>query len=794
MADERQGGDLPIKVNEFIHILSVESGQIKTIVGPTKATISSSEKIVEFNERTKVFDEILSKRPQNKIVTPKGWYTILTNPPVSDKGQPKSGMMNDINPEQLKVGKRQIIEGPSDIALWPGQFQKTIKGHSLRSNQYIVCKIYDAEDANAVIDDVDNHVVIGQQIIITGKEKSFFIPNTGMEVVPDSNGEYVRAAATLQKMEYCVLIKEDGSERYIYGPAVVFPGVDEVFREKDDNRRFRAIDLNELSGIYVKVTAPYTDEDGTERQAGQELFITGKESPIYVPRAEHSIISYGGKPVIHAVAIPSGEGRYVMDRLSSKIEVLAGPAMHLADPRKEVYIRRVLTDKQVQLWYPGNEEARAVNAQLRGEEAMGALNTLNAADSLIDMSYMLNNGPSSNVRSLNKMASSSFAGDKIARSDKFTKPRTLEIDTKYDGVVRMDVFPGYAVMLKDAADNKRVIMGPQTALLAYDEVPLYIEVSTGKPKNTDRKHSDVYLRVSANHVTDIIRAETSDFVDVDIKLSYKVNFVGDDQTKWWSVPNYVKLLCDHMRSRIKAHIKGLTIDEFYSKSTDLVRNVVLGEERKFLFKENNMEIYDVEILLVNIVDGDIGMAMKSLSTNAIKTTLKKANLALQLEEKQAEVSARRSMEEVAHKATMTAIKERGESSIAATERDTAVSIAVEAGALSVAGAREEVEAMKLEMELQRHAVDLQKSAEKQDLKVGLIKVETAADVEKIDAMSKQLAPALHNLGESQLQIALAKALGDVAVFRGDGLIETGRNLFGKNIVNAVSAMANKDSE
>ena len=65
---------------------------------------------------------------------------------------------------------------------------------------------------------------------------------------------------------------------------------------KTVTRKFRAIELNEISGIYVKVIASY-EEDGKKYKVGDELFITGKEQMIYYPRAEHSIIKYGDQDI-----------------------------------------------------------------------------------------------------------------------------------------------------------------------------------------------------------------------------------------------------------------------------------------------------------------------------------------------------------------------------------------------------------------------------------------------------------------------------------------------------------------
>ena len=47
------------------------------------------------------------------------------------------------------------------------------------------------------------------------------------------------------------------------------------------------------------------------------------------------------------------------------------------------------------------------------------------------------------------------------------------------------------------------------------------------------------MRIENNKVSDIIRAQTKDFVDVTLKLSYCVNFIDEYKDKWFSVENYV---------------------------------------------------------------------------------------------------------------------------------------------------------------------------------------------------------------------------------------------------------------
>jgi len=96
-------------------------------------------------------------------------------------------------------------------------------------------------------------LTMGKLLVIKGTDVSFYIPPTGVEVVPDAEGQYIRNAATLERLEYCTLLDEDGNKRFIIGPAVVFPRPTETFVEKAESRKFKAIELNEISGLYIKV-------------------------------------------------------------------------------------------------------------------------------------------------------------------------------------------------------------------------------------------------------------------------------------------------------------------------------------------------------------------------------------------------------------------------------------------------------------------------------------------------------------------------------------------------------------
>jgi major vault protein len=234
--------------------------------------------------------------------------------------------------------------------------------------------------------------------------------------VADENGSLVREAVTLGRLEYCLLYDEDGNKRYEQGPKVVFPRPTEVFanrelKDKEKTRKFKAIELNENSGIYVKIIAEY-EEAGVQHKVGDELFITGKEQMIYFPREEHAIVKYDNSEVHYGIAIPAGEARYVLDRNRGAIRLVKGPVNFLPDPRTEVIVRRTLDFKICGMLYPGNQAALEHNANLSGmdlssylSEAMigvavagaaAAASPIRGADVLTSQVYLLPNGKPEN--------------------------------------------------------------------------------------------------------------------------------------------------------------------------------------------------------------------------------------------------------------------------------------------------------------------------------------------------------------------------------------------------------------
>jgi major vault protein len=262
MAESNRERDLVLAPNEYSFISDQTKGNINVYVGPYKTSLANTDQPVAFNPTNKKFQKCsLDESTINFTIAPEGWYVVMKNPP-RDGQQPKTGTSNSL--VELNIGRKVNVPGPVSFALWPGQMAMVLRGHHLRSNQYLLVRVYDEDEAKknwakAVIktktstEGSEEHSVettgmeetpnltMGKTLSIKGENVSFYIPPTGIEVVRDDFGEYVRDAVTLERLEYCILLDENGNKRYIQGPAVVFPEPTEEFVYQNGSRKFKAI-------------------------------------------------------------------------------------------------------------------------------------------------------------------------------------------------------------------------------------------------------------------------------------------------------------------------------------------------------------------------------------------------------------------------------------------------------------------------------------------------------------------------------------------------------------------------
>ncbi len=796
--------ELVLPPNTFAFVLDSTKGKVAVYVGPKKDSLSSTDQLVEWNDQKQRFIPVndVERATQVFAMAGEGQYIVLSNPssgPEEKQYPPKAALSEAVD---LRVGRKVNIPGPATFPLWPGQTACAIDGHHLRHNQYLIVRVYDEEQARrnwksavmkpqmakqssvtaqgeagaesstsgehtadsllATIEEAPT-LTMGQLMVVKGTEVSFYIPPTGVEVVQERGGNFVRDAVTLERLEYCVLLDENGEKSYRQGPKVVFPKPTEKFVEGGEgNRKFLGIELNEQSGIYVKVIDEYTEKNHTYK-VGEELFITGKEQAIYFPRPEHSIIEYGNKRVHYAIAIPEGEGRYVLNRTGGSVDLKKGPAMFLPDPRTQVVVRRILDPHTVELLYPGNREAAAVNARYKemsaGLTSGNYLTSAEASHGLVGSKASSSSGQEQ------------FAGDSFMRTSSFSPPRTIVLDTKYEGAVAVNIWPGYAVMVVEKTGERRVEVGPKMILLEYGETLMPLELSTGKPKTDKNLFRTAYLRVTNNQVSDKVTVETKDLVKVDVMISYRVNFEGsseEEQERWFSVENYVKVLTDHCRSRMRNFAKRHGIQEFYTNTIDIVRDAILGEvpeegKRPGLpFSENGMRVYDVEVLDVSIEESSVSGLLVDAQERALSGAIE-LSAAEEAAERNKKLEELRRKELNEREATA---KREAQLALDGIARKLAQDKARAAAEGAVAGVRrsEAIKALEDVKRAEEQRIELaQKEAEQE---IARMQDETNEYVERTKAITPDMIAALQTFGDQRFVERVTEAVAPLALATG----------------------------
>lgn len=837
--------ELVLSPGQYVYVQDAAKGNIKVFVGPVVVNQTNQDVPIVFDDETQQFRQVVTLEEARRFspVAPEGDYLILANPAKTDT-HPVEGQQSAAD---LSIGRSVNVPGPVMFALWPSQIVKVVRGHQLRSNQYLVVRVYNEEEARknwstAVVKrtgESDSSLVaptdlsVGRQLIIKGTEVSFYIPPTGIAVVQGplnvSNiattaNEFIRDALTLEQLDYCILVDEDGTKRYEKGPQVVFPEPTEKFVEDGNSEiKFRAIELNALQGLHIKVIAAYKDGE-KEFKEGEELFITGADTQIYYPREEHSLITYDGNQKHFAVAIPPGEARYVMNRLTGIIRTVRGPTMLLPNPVFEVIVRRHMTDREVVALYPGNEEALEYNRTLRSIAAKSPTtrsgvvsegdiqrNTSKRdiggkrgmAASLASMDAMqLNAGAVATytaasapaLMSKSNINSSTVAkmGDEITRSSSYTQPRSLVFGSKFEGVPTIKLFTGYAIMIVNATGSRRVVQGPAVIQLDYDETVEILNLSTGKPKTTDTIFSTPYLRMLNNKVGDIVEVETMDHVKVSLKLSHLVNFEGESQ-QWFAIENYVKFLSDHVRSMLKGAVKKISIEEFYQNALSIIQKVVLGDA-VMRFEENGMNIVDVEVLDVQIQDAAVAKLLSDSQRLAVQSNIQLAQATRTLDFTKRQELINREIAE----ATTATRKRNLELEKEVVTAELVVQLAKISSEIDrvkntqlMQDEKEALNAITHNAELTRtenaSKLQLEINRENQDTQIALLKEQTEATLKRFAAVQGGLSEALLSLSSQETLVKMAQAHSVQTILGGESVVDVLTQIFKGGALEGVMA-------
>lgn len=801
-----KSSDIALSVGEFLWLQTISTGRYTTHVGPTNVTTSENQRHMIPDGRGGLMavesGQSKDRAIQRSINARRNQYVILSNPASKDKPHPTSGQANDDTP--LKFGEIQVIPGPCHFALWPGQEAKVIDAHTLRTGQYLVIEVNNETEAlanwqeatmgtapwtlgqevvaNNVIDTdgsthvatngetdgdgdgenqsktliqkpaaTDNHRIQGRQYIITGREVSFFVPVTGIEVVKDGAGKYVREALVLQQLEYCVLVSETGQKTVVRGPGIVFPrNAGETFYtyqsgNNPNNATFRPIELGKKRmGIYVKALVDFTDESGKQWEAGEEGFITGEDIPFFYPDERLDIIMYGNKLVLYAVTVEAGKAYYLLNRDTGQIELVKGPAMLLPNPVQQVFIERMLTENEQRLWYPGRTVQRGTRDTNRmdyGEaEMLRGGRDLQLSDTM-------------QIAPTRKGGFEALIAFSTQRDNQFSEPRVIKIGNEVPQAPRINVWQNFAVQIKNAANETRFVVGPQSTFLEYDE-----ELVTFIKPN-DSSQLDVYLQVANNAWTFSIEAQTSDGVDVALELVASANFTGEVGKAWWSIENPWRMVFETLQAKLIPYIAAHQLEELITPTgyANMLAQVIStsddGEQTPIEFGENSMQIERIYISDFAVADAEVQALLERSRVNMVKLDLQRATATeeaetfTQLAELQATITAKK-LEILAQTTSVTEAEARAREAV----NDIVASIVME---------RKLREA--------ENQATIQRGQD--ELRITMLKEQTEAMVKRLSAIAPHDSAYLRQIVGGQLLNQFAETFGGSAQRAGVPLME-----------------------
>ena len=204
---------VPITDREYLWAKNVDTGEVALHVGPTQFQPSAADRIV-IDDGKGGFTDAPTSTPRKMVEVTDGQYGVIFNPVQEPEGCPNGAFKEGKNKTaKLLNGTKSMVPGPCSFYLRPGQRCEVRDAHRLEANEYVVvevqgsvdrespyfevtakaAKITTAIEANVQLDEagevepVKVTLRLGQRIVITGLATNFYIPPSGVDVVPDTS-------------------------------------------------------------------------------------------------------------------------------------------------------------------------------------------------------------------------------------------------------------------------------------------------------------------------------------------------------------------------------------------------------------------------------------------------------------------------------------------------------------------------------------------------------------------------------------------------------------------------------
>jgi len=215
MSEPHSTEKVPITDREYLWAKNVDTGEVALHVGPTQFQPSAADRIV-IDDGKGGFMDAPTAQPRRMVEVSDGQYAVIFNPIDDPQGKPNGPFKEGKNTTaKLRNGTKSMVPGPCAFYLRPGQRCEVRDAHRLEANEYVVVEVQGAVDTGSpyydatakaakiktAIDAEKESVAVdgdspppsaetlrlGQRIVITGLATNFYIPPSGVDLVPDTS-------------------------------------------------------------------------------------------------------------------------------------------------------------------------------------------------------------------------------------------------------------------------------------------------------------------------------------------------------------------------------------------------------------------------------------------------------------------------------------------------------------------------------------------------------------------------------------------------------------------------------
>ena len=595
---------------------------------------------------------------------------------------------------------------------------------------------------------------------------------------------YARKAVVLGPKNFCILFDADGNPRIVKGPARVFPGPHDTFLQRGSRRRvYDAYELGENQALWLRIISPISRAALADRlpkghvlehehyEAGSELLVRGLPT-VFFPFIEGEVLH----PETGELHVGNDHDSVIIDAIG-------------VDPESGIYVRDRATGK-VRL--------------IRGE-----------------VSYLVDPRKEEHVT---RRVPAKDWNLWIAATRPHLKT-TTEVETPW--ALSITVPTNHAALIASRR-GRRVLVGPATELLDYDEQLTPLRLSKGPHKTGKEVRATCFLRVHGSRVRDRFEVESADRARIWIELGISGNFEGEPHT-WFSVEDPVKHVTALIRTRVRDAARKLPAMAILSPVTagasegihELVRTIVLTDTGELRFEDCGAVINGVEVQSVSLVDTKLAAAFNEAHKGELQRMLEDRQAELRLasvklrdavdaEEHAIQRVANRRMIETGtsevddqhtlelRKLELEAARDRADLE----RRNQRESIAVEAR-LALAKAETEARAARklhdAEIEAQARklvdAVALDSAKAEAEIARGTAAALAEADSRRLAAVQPELVGALHAAADAEVMKAAAENMNLVSLLGGKSPLELfSRLLEGTPLARSVRSMRRRGSD